>query len=106
MFGAAHEGAVGVVDVVESAEVQIAVDEVKGELVAEDEIFFSGEFSGYLGADNDFSRLIEIGIGWKGDDVGGRWVAHELVMQLSDIVLFDEGYGELAGRGVEGSCFI
>lgn len=58
--------------------------------------------------DANFAGEVEVGIGGEGDDVGGSGVIEEVMVNLGDGGVIEEGYGEIAigdgivGEGVEG----
>jgi hypothetical protein len=100
-FLAAHEPAVGRVDVVVSEEVEEAMDEIEEELAARIEAAMLGIFDGDAGTDKDLAedavfRSVFCIIDGKGDAIGGSGILKELVVEGCDLFFGDEVDGDPA----------
>ena len=99
-LGSAHGAPLGGGVVVETGEVEEAVDEVKGEFVGGRAAGLAGDDDGALGADDDFAEAVaEI----EADDIGWAGVVEKALIEVGDGRVVHEGDAEFAERIADGS---
>ena len=70
-----------------------AVDDVAQEFLGERQLVFGGVGEGGINRDADVARMIECGISFKRDDVGGGRVVEEIGMQEGERWVGQQGDG-------------